>query len=63
MGTVQGSYNDKARPRSATRKMDCAGERGSLSAKAAKRYDRFLSRSPQGTHNDAMCDSAGVLNF
>jgi hypothetical protein len=32
----------------------CAGERASLSPKAARRYDSFLKQSPAGTHNDAL---------
>jgi hypothetical protein len=54
IGPAPRSYNPTARPRSALKKVDCAAERGSLSSRAAQRYDRFLKRSPQGTHNDAM---------
>jgi hypothetical protein len=54
MGATEGSYDPTRRPAAATRKVDCAAERASLSGREANRYEKFLRRSPSGTHNDAM---------
>jgi hypothetical protein len=42
------------RAASALKRVDCAAEHASLSPQEGRRYSKFVAKSPNGNHNDAM---------